>query len=135
MALEIDSGAQWFVIHRLLSFSGVGLFDEIVICTRAPASLISLSWEGDVNLSRTQSLSNGDFVEGQLPGAFFQISKKAGILSMHLNHATELIGWISTDGKAWIARRTKGSTVNSQSSSPISNNWINLYSGKQSTSI
>eukprot|EP00842_Homolaphlyctis_polyrhiza_P002135 jgi/Hompol1/2922/HPOL_006231-RA len=48
LALEIDSGTQ----------CGIGLEDELLICTNNPPSILSLLWSGDVNISGTISLED-----------------------------------------------------------------------------
>ena len=41
--------------------SGIGLADEIIICTNTPTSLLSLDWNGEVNLSQTIELKKLSF--------------------------------------------------------------------------
>lgn len=51
MALEIDSGTQ----------CGVGLSDQVLLCTNKPPSLLSLLWTGDANIKGTRSLQDLKF--------------------------------------------------------------------------
>ncbi|KAJ1341122.1 hypothetical protein BSLG_004293 [Batrachochytrium salamandrivorans] len=51
MALEIDSGTQ----------CGIGLDEDILICTNSPPSMLSLNWTGEVNIPGTVSLEDLDF--------------------------------------------------------------------------
>lgn len=85
MALEVDTGTQ----------CGVGMDDELLICTNNPPSLLSLHWNGEVNIPGTLKLSNLGFIL-DYKDAFAQItvhSKKA------------LFGIITLDGKAYLATR------------------------------
>ncbi|KAI8927288.1 RIC1-domain-containing protein [Entophlyctis helioformis] len=52
MALEIDSGTQ----------CGIGLAEEILICTNSPPSILSLFWSGEVNIAGTIPLTDFDFI-------------------------------------------------------------------------
>lgn len=86
--------------------SGIGLDKEMIICTRKPASLLSLSWDGDVDMQATQT-----FAEMNLDG-----NAITGLSFMKRDAASGLVTWIATDGNPWIATRINGATSGSDKS-------------------
>ncbi|KAJ3103496.1 hypothetical protein HDU97_010079 [Phlyctochytrium planicorne] len=85
MALEIDTGVQ----------CGLGLPDELLLCTVESPSILSLSWQGIVNTDGTVSLTELEFYEDPEKSLGHVVS----------NMEMDLFGWISTDGKAFVTQR------------------------------
>jgi hypothetical protein len=51
--------------------SGLGLEQEIILCSMKPESLLSLSWDGEVNMNRTQGFNEMTLYGGSVPGTIF----------------------------------------------------------------
>ncbi|KAI9355717.1 RIC1-domain-containing protein [Zopfochytrium polystomum] len=85
MALEIDTGIQ----------CGVGLEEEILLCTKESPSLLSLSWMGVVNPVGTMSLADIHYLENS-EECFSQIVTNASM---------DMFAWISTSGVAYLSQR------------------------------
>ncbi|KAI8855102.1 RIC1-domain-containing protein [Chytridium lagenaria] len=85
MALEIDTGVQ----------CGLGLPDELLLCTIDSPSILSLSWSGVVNTDGTVSLAELEFYEDPDKALDQFVS----------NMEMDLFAWISADGKAFITQR------------------------------
>ncbi|KAJ3373523.1 hypothetical protein HDU91_006466 [Kappamyces sp. JEL0680] len=84
LALEVDSGAQ----------CGVGLPEEVLICTNNPPSILSLTWKGEVMRKGTALLSDMDFY----------LDRNA-IAQIVASQDFKLFGFVTMDGKAYIASR------------------------------
>ncbi|KAJ3025525.1 UNVERIFIED_CONTAM: hypothetical protein HDU68_007062 [Siphonaria sp. JEL0065] len=85
MALEINTGIR----------CGVGLTDEILLCTHDSPSILSLSWAGIVNEFDTFSLSDVAFVH----------DPNCAISQITVNQAMDLFAWINDTGDAFVAQR------------------------------
>ncbi|KAK6099652.1 WD40 repeat protein [Batrachochytrium dendrobatidis] len=86
MALEIDSGTQ----------CGIGLDDDILICTNNPPSILSLHWTGEVNIPGTISLEDLDFF----------LDKNDSLVQIVSHPSRQLFGFVSLEGKAYIGQRS-----------------------------
>ncbi|KAI8908491.1 hypothetical protein EDD86DRAFT_18401 [Gorgonomyces haynaldii] len=84
MALEIDIGTQ----------CGIGLKDELLVCTTAPPSIVSLSWSGDVNISATTTLTNCRFYQQKEP-----------IVSISKNADDTFFTFVTLSGRVYLCRR------------------------------
>ena len=82
-----------FLLDNLIVHRGLGLDNELIISTHEPASLLSLSWDGEVNMSRTQAFTDMELDQGTIEGLAF------------MTRASDLFGWVSTSGQAWLAQR------------------------------
>ncbi|TPX31029.1 hypothetical protein SmJEL517_g05541 [Synchytrium microbalum] len=85
MALEIDTSVQ----------CGVGLQNDLLVCTRDSPSLLSLTWNGEVKLEASVVLANLDF-QGQAQEVVIQIVLYPG---------RDMFGWITGKGRAFVAQR------------------------------
>ncbi|KAH9249191.1 hypothetical protein BASA81_013091 [Batrachochytrium salamandrivorans] len=85
MALEIDSGTQ----------CGIGLDEDILICTNSPPSMLSLNWTGEVNIPGTVSLEDLDFF----------MDRNDPLVQVVYHPNRQLFGFVSLEGKAYIAQR------------------------------
>ncbi|KAI9332692.1 RIC1-domain-containing protein [Obelidium mucronatum] len=84
MALEINTGIR----------CGVGLPDEVLLCTNESPSILSLSWTGIVNEFDTISLADLTFVDPDVAISFITV-----------NSSMDLFAWINEFGDAFIAQR------------------------------
>nr|KAJ3422636.1 hypothetical protein HK105_007190 [Polyrhizophydium stewartii] len=85
MALEIDSGTQ----------CGVGLEEELLICTNNPPSLLSLHWSGEVNIAGTLALEDLGFF----------VDSKDAVAQIVVHEERQIFGFVSLEGRAYIAQR------------------------------
>ncbi|ORY51003.1 hypothetical protein BCR33DRAFT_762542 [Rhizoclosmatium globosum] len=86
MALEINTGVR----------CGVGLSDEVLLCTQDSPSILFLAWSGIVNEFDTVALEDLDFLDD---------SATSPIKNMSVNEEIGLFSWINEAGDAYIARR------------------------------
>lgn len=54
--------------NYLVALSGIGLRDELVVCTIEVPSILSLSWEGEVNLAGTVSMCDLEYYQDSRDG-------------------------------------------------------------------
>ena len=71
--------------------------DEIILMTREPVSLLSLSWEGEINILQTQTFS-------EMENDASKIKKLTRLIP---SNSDQIIGWITQEGDAWLATRIK----------------------------
>ncbi|KNC98616.1 uncharacterized protein SPPG_09360 [Spizellomyces punctatus DAOM BR117] len=112
MALDIDTGVQ----------CGIGLKNELILCTQRSPSLLSLSWNGEVNLAGTVSLLDLDFYE----------DGGDGLAQIVANASMDLFAWVTVTGNAYLAQRGKG-VRNTPGSKGVMSTWSGLrfYGGEE----
>ncbi|KAJ3070331.1 hypothetical protein HDU98_006666, partial [Podochytrium sp. JEL0797] len=86
MALEISTGVN----------CGVGLPNEVLLCTNESPSILSLSWDGILNEFDTIALSELAFLK----------DRNFAISNITVTES-ELFAWIDSAGNAFVAQRTE----------------------------
>ncbi|KAJ3149197.1 hypothetical protein HDU89_003913 [Geranomyces variabilis] len=85
VALGLDSGIQ----------CGIGMKDELLLSTIGSSSILSLSWQGEINLDGIVDLLKTDFYTDE------EIGLKEMVVSEHGTFHC----WISDSGRAYLAQR------------------------------
>ncbi|KAJ3163284.1 hypothetical protein HDU88_006382 [Geranomyces variabilis] len=85
VALGLDSGIQ----------CGIGMKDELLLSTIGSSSILSLSWQGEINLDGIVDLLKTDFYKDE------EIGLKEMVVSEHGTFHC----WISDSGRAYLAQR------------------------------
>ncbi|KAI8805518.1 RIC1-domain-containing protein [Cladochytrium replicatum] len=107
MALEIDTGIE----------GGIGLPDQLLLCTRDSPSILSLSWSGEVNVQGTMSLADIPFLH----------DPNDPICKMVTTRYMDLYGWVTVNGRAYITQRRKMiPEIDSNGDVPVAYTWSGL---------
>ncbi|KAI8806108.1 RIC1-domain-containing protein [Cladochytrium replicatum] len=106
MALEIDTGIE----------GGIGLPDQLLLCTRDSPSILSLSWSGEVNVQGTMSLADIPFLH----------DPNDAICKMVTTRYMDLYGWVTVNGRAYITQRRKMIPEIVSINVPVAYTWSGL---------